>query len=139
MPDRPNQDRHQRANRGAWIAFLLCCFALTGLVGLFGTYATSIPLERAMHRYAALDEALAVDPPDQAAIRTALGKEAEPVLNGPGPLADRVAHARAGVRSEAEAEQRGVAARSRLMLGVITLLAAGLGTGILLLATKQAA
>lgn len=123
-------------NRGVWIAFLLMCFALTGLVGLFASYATSIPLERALYRNAVLDQALAAGAPDQAAIRRVLGKGADRVLAGPGDLAARIAAARATVRAEAEREQRSVAFRTRLMLFVVTALAAGFGTGILLLAGR---
>ncbi len=50
-------------NRGVWVAFLLVCFLLTGLVGLFASYATRIPLERALHRSAALDQVLAAGGP----------------------------------------------------------------------------
>ena len=125
-------------NRGVWIAFLLTCFALTGLVGLFASYATSIPLERALHRNAVLDQALAAAPPDEAAIRSVLGPAADQLLAGPGELTARVAQARAAVRAEANEEQRSVASRSRLMLGVVTVLSAGLGTGILLLASRPA-
>jgi hypothetical protein len=90
-------------NRYVWIAFLLICFLVTGLTGLFASYAPSIPLERAIHRAEALDP--------QARTQA---------------LAD-------GLR-EADA----VGNRTRLMLGVVTVLAAGLGSGILLLAAKDA-
>ncbi len=125
-------------NRGAWIAFLLTCFALTGLVGLFASYATSIPLERAFVRSAMLDKALATDPPDAAGLHVAIGPAAGALLSGPGALAARVAQAHAEIRADAEAEQRGVAARTRLMLGVVTVLAAALGAGILVLASRPA-
>ena len=125
-------------NRGVWVAFLLMCFAMTGLVGLFASYATSIPLERALYRNAVLDQALVGAKPDEAAIRRVLGRGADAVLSGPGDLATRIAIARAAVRAEADDEQRGVAARTRLMLGVVTVLSAGLGAGILLLASRTA-
>lgn len=90
-------------NRGVWVAFLVMCFLVVGLTGMFASYSTAIPLEAAMMKAAALD------PTAQAAA-----------------LADG--------RREAEA----VGKRTRLMVGVVTVLAAGLGSGILLIAAKGA-
>lgn len=126
-------------NRGVWVAFLLMCFLLTGMVGLFASYATKIPLERALHRGAVLDQALATGQPDAQALRTVLGSEAEHVLSGPGDdLPSRIVRARADILAEGEAEADAVAARTRLMLAVVTVLSAALGSGILLLASKPA-
>lgn len=130
-------------NRGTWTAFLLMCFAVTGLAGLFASYATSLPLQRALSRSAALDQVLAVagqpDAPARLeALRPALGTSAAGVLSGTGDLAHRVASARAVMLAEQEREARSVAYRVRLMLGVITLLASGLGAGILAFASKGA-
>lgn len=125
-------------NRGAWVAFLLTCFLLTGLVGLFASYATSIPLERALYRISVLDQALDAQEPDPAAIGAVLGQSADEVLSGPGDLASRIARARTMVRAEAIEEARVVGARIRLLIGVVTVLAAGLGAGILLLASRPA-
>lgn len=125
-------------NRVAWLAFLLTCFLLTGLVGLFASYATSIPLERALYRNSALDQAVRSGQPDPAAIRTILGAGAEDVLSGPGDLASRIARARARVRAEATEEAQAVGTRARLLVGVVTVLAGGLGAGILLLASRPA-
>ena len=123
-------------NRGVWVPFLLMCFLLTGLVGLFASYATKIPLERALHRGAVLDQALATGQPDAKALRAVLGSEADYVLSGPGDLPSRIAKARAGILAEADAEADAIAARTRLMVALVTLLAAGLGSGMLLLASK---
>ena len=90
-------------NRGVWVAFLVMCFLVVGLTGLFASYSTAIPLE------AAILKAAASDPSERASV-----------------MADG--------RREADA----VGARTRLMLGVITVLAAGLGSGILLIAAKGA-
>ncbi|HYZ61021.1 MAG TPA: hypothetical protein VE650_01100 [Acetobacteraceae bacterium] len=130
-------------NRGVWIAFLLVCFLLTGLVGLFASYASSIPLERALYRIAVLDQVLeASHGPDAAtrleALRPALGPNADQILAGTDDVASRVAAARQQARSEGTREAAAVGDRARLMLGVVTLLTAGLGAGILILASKGA-
>ena len=41
-----------------WIAFLLACFAVVGLMGLFASYAAPLPYERAAARDAVLDQGL---------------------------------------------------------------------------------
>jgi hypothetical protein len=125
-------------NRFVWVAFLLMCFLLTGLVGLFASYATSVPLERALYRNSVLDQALQSGHPDPAAIRAVLGQGAEEVLSGPGELASRIARAHTMIRAEASEEARVVGMRTRLMIGMVTVLAAGLGAGILLLASQPA-
>src|ERR1700751_4703717 len=55
---------------GTMMAFLAMTFAILGLLGLFATVVTPIPLERALARDAALDEAAAAarGPNPQAAI-----------------------------------------------------------------------
>ena len=123
-------------NRPVWVAFLLTCFLLTGMVGLFASYAASIPLERAFYRLAALDQATASATPDMAALRIVLGPGADDVVSGPGDLPARLARARAVIRSEGEREAASVASRTRLMVGIITVLSAAVGAGILLLAAR---
>jgi len=91
-------------NRYVWIAFLLTCFLVTGLTGLFASYSTAIPLERAIHRSESLDGA-----------------------------------ARTEALAEGLRESAAVGSRTRLMLGVVTVLAGGLGAGILLFAAKERA
>lgn len=125
-------------NRGVWIAFLLMCFALTGLVGLFASYATSIPLERALHRITVLDQALATGTPDPVAMRGVMGKDAAQIIDGPGDLATRLAHARQTVLAQAADEESVVAGRTRLMVALVTALSAALGAGILALASRPA-
>jgi hypothetical protein len=124
-------------NRLAWVAFLVVCFLVTGLTGLFASYSGVIPLERAIHRSRALDNALTTDG-SAAALSHLLGGDADLVARGSGDLLARVARAREAVLSEGEREAAAVASRTRLMLGVITVLAAGLGAGILLLAGRPA-
>ncbi len=129
----------QTSNRAAWTAFLLTCFAITGLTGLFASYATSLPLERALRLGAALDRALTTgQAAELEALRPALGRSADQVISGPGDLASRVGAARAAMLSEQDREAHSVAHRVRIMLGVVTFMAGGLGAGILALAMKGA-
>ncbi len=130
-------------NRGVWTAFLLMCFLITGLVGLFASYATPIPLERALIRTGVLDQVLdAAQAPDAAAkleaLRPQLGDQAQLVLSGPGNLAARVATARAAILSEEAREENSIGFRSRLMIIVVTVLASGLGAGLLAMAVRGA-
>ena len=122
----------------AWTAFLVMLFALVGLCGLFASYAPSIPLERGLARSATLDQVLAAkDAPALEHLRPALGPLARPVLDGSGPLSDRVASARTVVADEQRREAASITYRTRLMLGVVTALAAILGAGILGLERKR--
>lgn len=122
---------------GPWIAFLTTLFVLVGLCGLFASFAVGIPLERAVARGAMLDQVLAA--PDPAAqierARPQLGT-LEPMLTGPGTLPERVAAARALVTREQQRESSSLNYRVRLMLVVVTLLAAALGGGIVALGRK---
>jgi hypothetical protein len=124
-------------NRNVWIAFLLVCFLLTGMVGLFASYGPSIPLDRALHRIAAVDAASVNGSLDADALRLNLGKSADDVLTGPGDVQTRLARARAAIIADAEEDEAGVGSRTRLMIFVVTGLSAALGTGILLLVSRQ--
>ena len=129
-------------DRASWTAFLLMCFALVGLTGLFATYATTIPWERALIRTGLLDQVLAAArAPDAdarlSALRPALGADADVVLSGPGDLWDRVAAKRLVVLDEQEREARSVTHRVRVMVGTVTVLAALVGAGILALASRR--
>ena len=122
----------------AWSAFLVMLFALVGLCGLFASYAPSIPLERGLARSATLDRVLASqDDGSLERLRPALGPLASAVLDGPGPISSRVAVARTVVAEEQRREAASITYRTRLMLGVITVLAAILGAGILGLERKR--
>ncbi len=131
-------------DRATWTAFLLMCFALVGLTGLFATYATTIPLERALIRTGTLDQVLvAARAPDAAArlavLRPALGERADAVLSGPGELWDRVAAERAVVLDEQGREARSVAHRTRILVVIVTLMAGLVGAGIMALGQRRAA
>ena len=120
-----------------WVAFLMICFLLTGMVGLFASYGPSIPLERALRRIESLDRATATSPPDAPALQLALGKTiAADVADGPGDPQARLARARTAIIAEAEDDEAGVGARTRLMLYVVTILSAIIGGGILLIVSR---
>lgn len=127
--------------RLTWTAFLLVCFGLVGLTGLFATYAAPIPLQRALNRNATLDRVLeAARQPDPAPLlerlRPALAESAAPVLTGPGTLEERVARERDAVRARQDAEARGVAHRLRLLVIVVTVMAGLFGALVLALARR---
>ncbi len=98
-------------NRGVWIGFLVMCFVLTGMVGLFASYSVAVPLERALHRLAVLD-------------------------GGPALGQAEARDARAAIMAEAQAEERVVATRTRWMIGLVTVISAAIGAGLLLLASQ---
>lgn len=129
-------------NGATWTAFLVMCFAVVGLTGLFGTYGPQVPLEIALARSAMLDRALvAGQAPDGAArleaMRQELGRSADAVLSGPGTVPERVAAARATMLSEQAREARSVTRRTRLMIGMMTALGGAFGAGLLMFAVKQ--
>ena len=123
-----------------WALFLMMCFAVLGLTGLFASYGPQIPLERALARLETLDQvqAAASQPDTLTTLRAPLGPLAAEILDGSGILNDRIATARTTVQAEAVREAASVARRVRLMLLSITVLAGLFGTGVLLFALKQA-
>ena len=83
-----------------------------------------------------MQEALISDHHD--ALRDRLDDNAAAVIDGEGPLADRVATARAAMHAELEQEAAAVGARLRLELLVVTVVAAGFGMVVLGAAARQA-
>jgi hypothetical protein len=126
---------------GVWAAFLAMCFLIVGLVGGFALYVAPVPLQRALARGAAMDQALlAGEAPGAAglaALRPALGSSADAVLDGPGTLVERVVRTRAAVTKEADAEEAALVARIRLMLVVVTVMAGLFGIGVMGLARRS--
>ena len=86
-----------------------------------------------MARDAALDAALATGgaKPALEELRERLDDSAAVVIDGAGPLAERVATARAAMHSALRAESEDVGGRVRLELVVVTLVAAGFGLLVL--------
>ncbi len=120
-------------NTGTWIGFLTMTFAIVGLLGLFASFAAPLPLERALARETTLDQALAAGDAKAALepLRDRLDDSAATVIDGAGPLAARVAAARVAMRVSLQHEADAVGQRLRLMLGVVTLVAAGFGAFLL--------
>ena len=128
-----------KRNSATWMAFLAMAFAVVGLIGVFASYAAPLPLQRALARDAALDAALATGGGKAAleGLRDQLDDNAAAVIDGGGPLADRVATARAAMHAELEHEAAAVGARLRLELLVVTVVAAGFGMVVLGAAARQ--
>lgn len=119
-----------------WTAFLLVCFAIVGLTGLFGTFVVNVPLLRALERNATLDEALAAARAPDAAerlerLRRPLADSAAAVLSGEGTMEDRVARERVLVRQRQEREAQGVTGRVRTLVVIVTVMAAAFGVLIM--------
>jgi hypothetical protein len=123
-----------------WAAFLAVTFVVVGLAGLFASYAVPLPLQRALARDAALDAAqAAAHGPDPAAalaaLRPQLAESAEAIVPADGRIGPdidaRIAAERAAMRTRLAQESDEVAHRTRLLLGVVTVMAAVFGVAIL--------
>ncbi len=132
--DRPAMQR----NQATWIAFLLCCFAVVGLMGLFASYAAPLPYERGERRDAALDQALQAGDSKAALepLRDALDDSAAAVIDGTGPLPGRIAAARAAMHDEMRRDAAAIGSRLRLELAVVTVVAALFGSAMLVTAAR---
>jgi hypothetical protein len=126
MIERPNDTQPNYT----WMAFVAMAFTVAGLIGVFATYAVAVPLQRALAREAALDEALAAaGSPEEMqrlqALAPRLGDSAPALTAGDGLLPDRVARERTAMRLRFQEEARFLAGRLRLMIVVVTVLCAG--------------
>ncbi len=123
----------------AWTAFLLVCFAIVGMMGLFASYAAPLPLERALARDAALDDALAAgdSKPALEPLRERLDDSAPAVIDGAGPLAARVSAARADMHGRLLHEADVVAAQLRWELAIVTLVAGLFGAFLLAASARR--
>jgi len=132
--DRPTAHRLD----GAWYGFMAVGFAVAGLAGVFGTYASQIPYQRAEIAEQVLDRAaLAGSPAALAAMTAELGDNAAILARTDLPLAGRIAAARAATRARAAAQAADVARGLRLDIGMITLGSAAFGCFLLGAAAKQ--
>jgi hypothetical protein len=134
MPNRPT---------ASLAGFLICAFMVVGLTGLFATYAVPVPLERALRREAAIDQAGAdLAGPDAGAklqaLAPELGEQAAMLSDASVPLAERVRRAQAAVRDQMTAEAGEIATRLRWLIAVITVCAGGFGTALMLVAGRRA-
>jgi hypothetical protein len=109
--------------------FAALTVGVVGLTGVFATYAAPLPLQRAMAREAALDAALdAAHAPDpqaaMAALAPRLGDSAAALAGSPAGLGERVAKERLDMRARFSTEAGLLAEQLRLLIGVITVMAA---------------
>lgn len=115
------------------MGFLAMTFLIVGLVGGFATFATPLPLERALAREDTLDAALATgaDPAGLAALGTRLGDSAVALKGADAAsLPGLVAAERLAMRDRFRTEAAGVSARLRWVIALMTLSAAGFGLAL---------
>ena len=119
-----------------WGAFLVMTFVVVGLTGIFATFAAPLPLQRALQRETALDEALAAAQGPNAqttieALRPRLAETAAALLPVGSDMDGRIARARAEMQASLQAEADALARRLRWLISVITLMGAVFGVAIL--------
>ena len=115
-----------------WFAFLAVTFAVVGLTGIFACFAAPLPLARALAREAALTEAqAALAAPDPAraleALRPRLGDSAAALLPIGGDMPSRIEAERRAMHLRFQAEAEATASRLRLLIAVVTVVAALFG------------
>ena len=105
---------------GSWTAFLMMAFAVVGLLGAFATYAAQIPLERALARETALDQAWVAERSDDktqlALLQDALGDSADKIGTTEASLQAERVRMRAAFQAEAE----DVGFRLRIVIAAFT-------------------
>jgi len=112
-----------QGGRSGWMMFAALAVMVVGLTGLFATYATPLPLERAMAREAALD-AVAADPSLSAnpTMRDSLGDSVPALAGPPDSLPQRIAAERVAMRRRFAEEAAAVATRLRWLVSMVTLM-----------------
>ncbi len=135
--------------RYAMAGFLVMAFAIVGLVGLMATTIAPLPLERAVAREAVLDQALAAaragDAAALEALRPRLDDSAAAVLPRPdgrvsaGEIEARIAAERVAMRARLLEDAAATSLRLRVMLGMVTLMAAAFGAVMMLAGRPVAA
>ncbi len=105
---------------GSWTAFLMMAFAVVGLLGAFATYAAQIPLDRALARETALDQALAAERAGDGGrlglLQDALGDSADKI----GTTEASLQAERLRMRSAFQAEADDVGFRLRIVIAAFT-------------------
>lgn len=127
--DRPDESPTRGINYGV-MGFIAMSYVIVGLIGGFATFAVKLPHDRGAAREVALDAALATnaDAAALAGLAKRLGDSA-PALKGAtaADLPARVAAERTAMRARFRAEADDLAFRLRIVIGMITLSAAGFG------------
>ena len=127
-----------RSIDSAWYGFLVMCFMVVGLAGLFGTYAAQIPFQRAEAAQQLLDRLAALpDPADWRVLQGQMGDNAAILNQASLAPAARIAQARAATRTRAMAEAADLGRRARVVIGIITLGGALFGCILLGAAANQ--
>jgi hypothetical protein len=126
-----------------WTAFLAMCFAVVGLVGVFGTFASALPLKRELAREVTLDEAAAaLRAPDAAklleALKPRLDDSAPALFPLPADPVAAIAAERVAMRARFLAEANATEHRMQLMVLIVTVMAAVFGSAILAFARRAA-
>lgn len=141
MAGGPQGDGRGRDGYGL-VGFLAMAFAVVGLTGLLAAHVAPLPLERALAREAALDEALAAarggQPAALEALRLRLGESAQAILPAGPDFEAKVAAERAAMRARMLAEAAATGTRLRWMLVVVTLLGGAFGIGMMLAGLRAA-
>ncbi len=124
------------SSRGTWIGFLITTFAIVGLTGLFATFAAPLPLERAMAREQALDDAqAAAHRPDAVqaieALRPRLDESAAALLPVGGDMDARIAAERVAMRTRLQIEADAISLRLKWLVSVVTVMGAAFGAAVL--------
>jgi hypothetical protein len=125
----------------ASIGFLVMAFAIVGLTGMFATFGAPLPLERAMAREAALDDAAAAARrPDAAAaldaLRPRLAESADAILPLSPDIDAKIAHERVAMRARFAADADGTTTRLRWLISVITIMGAAFGAAIMRISAR---
>lgn len=102
------------------LGFLAAAIAIVAMLGVMGTFATRIPLERALARELVLDRLLAANGANYDELRPALADSAKAVAPGPG-LGSRIAAERVAMRARLQAQSDASAFRLQLMIAVCSL------------------
>jgi len=122
----------------AWYGFVAMCFAVVGLAGIFGTYASQLPYQRGEAAEQVLDRAAgARSASELAAMKSDLGDNAAILARADVPLGDRIVAARAATRLRTARDAADIATRLRVVIGVVTAGAALFGCMLLSAAAKQ--
>jgi hypothetical protein len=132
--------------RGAnitWAAFLVMCFAVVGLVGVFGTFASALPLRREIAREATLDEAvLAVRGPNPdaaiAALKDRLDDSAATLIPLPANPEAAISAERLAMRARFVAEAAATSSRVQMMIAIVTVMAAVFGSALMAFGARSA-
>lgn len=127
-----------------WLGFLAAAIGAVGLIGLFATVAAPLPLERALAREAALDEALLLasgpnPAPSLEALRPRLDDSADAILPYAPGIEARIAQERPAMRARMQADADAIAVRLRWLVVVVTLMSVAFAAAVLRGITRSAA